>query len=154
MGVKLSFFLALMLILPNFHCLNWQATGNMPQEKMNAIWDYINSNFDFTLTSNAIYYAANYPLESFAEGLSNDLNARFHRAWNVVVVHDGMQNSNSDAILYGYAFREHWFWYNGHPMTDNRYVGFVIWKDYNCNTYITYNPINPLHKAASNYDSS
>jgi hypothetical protein len=46
--------------------------------------------------------------------------------------------TNGDSVLYGYAFRDHWMWYNGFLMDDQHYVSFVIWKDYNCIGWITY----------------
>jgi hypothetical protein len=47
--------------------------------------------------------------------------------------------TNGDSVLYGYAFRDHWMWYNGFLMDDGYYVSFIIWKDYNCITWITHN---------------
>jgi hypothetical protein len=47
----------------------------------------------------------------------------------VVYITDG---TNSDSVVYGYAFRDHWMWYNGFLMNDGYYVSFIIWKDYNC----------------------
>ena len=39
-----------------------------------------------------------------------------------------------DTVLYGYAFRQHWMWYNGYTVagSSGKYYSFVIWKDYNC----------------------
>jgi hypothetical protein len=39
-------------------------------------------------------------------------------------------------VLYGYAFRNHWFWFNGYPVPGADFsYSFIIWKDYNCDTY-------------------
>jgi hypothetical protein len=46
---------------------------------------------------------------------------------------------NADSVLYGYAFRDHWMWYNGLLVDDGQCVSFIIWKDYNCVGWITYN---------------
>jgi hypothetical protein len=136
MGVKLSFFLALMLILPHFHCVNWQGTGTLSYDMLNTIWNYINTNFDPKITSAKIT-AGDITFTNFATGLATQLNKQFDPAWNVVVAHTG-QLSNSDTILYGYAFKDHWLWYNGFKMNDGKYLGFIVWKDYNCQTYISY----------------
>jgi hypothetical protein len=48
-------------------------------------------------------------------------------------------SNNGDSVLYGYAFRDHWMWYNGFLMDDGHYVSFIIWKDYNCITWTTHN---------------
>jgi hypothetical protein len=50
-------------------------------------------------------------------------------------------SNNGDSVLYGYAFRDHWMWYNGFLMDDGHYVSFVIWKDYNCIGWITFNDL-------------
>jgi hypothetical protein len=42
-------------------------------------------------------------------------------------------------VVYGYAFRDHWMWYNGFLMNDGYYVSFIIWKDYNCNGWASIN---------------
>jgi hypothetical protein len=56
----------------------------------------------------------------------------------VVVVYV-TDKSNSDSVVYGYAFRDHWMWYNGYLMDDGKYVSFIIWKDYNCNGWASIN---------------
>ena len=35
----------------------------------------------------------------------------------------------ADAVLYGYAYKGHWFWINDYGV-DRRF--FSVWKDYNC----------------------
>jgi hypothetical protein len=36
----------------------------------------------------------------------------------------------------GYAFRDHWMWFNGYSYL-GRTFSFVIWKDYNCVAWIS-----------------
>lgn len=50
-----------------------------------------------------------------------------------------------DSILYGYAFRYQWMWYNGIPtymLTEPDAVTLIVWKDYNCKgwNYIAQDP--------------
>jgi hypothetical protein len=137
MGVKLSFFLALMLLLPHFHCVNWQSTGTLSYEMLNTIWNYINTNFDPTITYAKIT-SGDITFTNFATGLSTQLNKQFDPAWNVVVAYNADTTANFDTIFYGYGFKDHWLWYNGYKMNDGKYVTFIIWKDYNCQTYISY----------------
>jgi hypothetical protein len=56
----------------------------------------------------------------------------------VVVVYNS-DGISSDSVVYGYAFRDHWMWYNGFLMDDGALVAFIIWKDYNCVTWSTIN---------------
>ena len=39
------------------------------------------------------------------------------------------------ALLYGYAFRRHWFWHNQYKGGEWTYV---IWKDYHCITWVSF----------------
>jgi len=34
-----------------------------------------------------------------------------------------------DGVVDGYAFRDHWLWYNDNDIS---HLSFIIWKDYNC----------------------
>jgi hypothetical protein len=43
----------------------------------------------------------------------------------------------SDTVLYGYAYNDHWYWYNGYKSSGNMYYAIVIWKDYNCQGWKT-----------------
>ena len=64
------------------------------------------------------------------------MNTLWNPAWNVVVVI--LTDNNADTVLYGYAFRDHWMWYNGYLMADGKFVAFIIWKDYNCAKWWSY----------------
>jgi hypothetical protein len=48
-----------------------------------------------------------------------------------VFVFELIGDSTLDAIVVGYAFRDHWMWFNGYSYI-GRTFSFVIWKDYNC----------------------
>jgi hypothetical protein len=68
--------------------------------------------------------------------LSIALNDKFDPFWNVIAGFSSDQ-TNNDLVLYGYAFNNHWFWYNGITVNYSGYIykaGMVIWKDYNCHT--------------------
>jgi hypothetical protein len=136
MGVKLSLFLALMLILPHFHCVNWQGTGTLSYDMLNTIWNYINTNFDPKIAYSKII-AKDLTLTNFVTGLANQLNNQFDPAWNVVLPYS-TSTTSLDTILYGYGFNDHWLWYNGYKMNDGNFVSFIIWKDYNCQTYVSF----------------
>jgi hypothetical protein len=57
----------------------------------------------------------------------------------------------------GYAFRDHWMWFNGYSYL-SRTFNFIIWKDYNCVAWITadnsaifaYPASNPIDILVSN----
>ena len=134
MGKELGFLLVIAMLLQCGSALNWQGTGNMSNSNLTDIWTYINANFKTSWQRSAI---SNGPsVSNFVSGFSTYLNGLWDPAWNVVVVYN-YDGSNSDAVLYGYAFNDHWLWYNGVKMDDNYYVTFIIWKDYNCVKWYT-----------------
>lgn len=142
MGKNLSFiFVLLLLLLGCGNALNWQGTGELTTDNLTTIWSYISTNFhtswkaDLTLGSNV---AGNTTLADFVIGFSSYLNTLWDPAWNVVLAGEAVAGKNQDSVLYGYSFRSHWLWYNGFKMDDNHYFTFVIWKDYNCISWITY----------------
>lgn len=63
--------------------------------------------------------------------LSDDLNNAWDPAWNVVIVY-ATDLGNYDSVLYGYGFNRYRFWSNGHKVSNDGYISFIIWKDYNC----------------------
>jgi hypothetical protein len=69
----------------------------------------------------------------------------------VAYIADG---TNSDSVVYGYAFRDHWMWYNGYVMDDGKYVSFIIWKDYNCITWSTINSNSLTSNLANSFDAT
>lgn len=105
------FFMALMVLLHHpVAALNWQGTGSFDSENFADIWSFINANFKRYSDMNA--------LQTFNLELSNTLNAKWDPAWNIVTMSISITNLEyNDVILYGYAFRQHWLWYNGyeHP---------------------------------------
>jgi hypothetical protein len=69
----------------------------------------------------------------------------------VVYITDG---TNSDSVVYGYAFRDHWMWYNGFLMNDGNYVSFIIWKDYNCIISSTIDSNSLASNLANSFDAT
>lgn len=119
MTVRVSSIVALLFLLGSVSALNWQGGGNIT-DYLDAIWKNLHSHFD----SN---WNLNVGLNTFVAETSDDLNSLYDPFWNVVAsYYNGM---NFDGVLYGYAFRGHWFWING--LGYNHY-SIIIWKDYNC----------------------
>lgn len=123
-----------MAIMLLFHhpvaAVNWQGTGTFEPSNITDIWRYINSNFKDNASSDNI--------QAFSTGLSTNLNNMWDPAWNVVVVKIAtLASAVNDVVLYGYAYKGHWLWYNG--WTDSslpsQQFSFVIWKDYNCKAW-------------------
>lgn len=141
--------IALFCLLDCGHCKNWQAADNMTASNLTEIWDYIDTNFDKTKTKEVVAdLTSDTYLVNFATGMSTYLNGKWGTAWNVVVVYI-TDIVNADTVVYGYAFRNHWMWYNGYTMQDGFFVSFIIWKDYNCDHYYEFNSNIP---PALNYD--
>jgi hypothetical protein len=104
MGLKWTVIVFVATLLSCGGFLNWQGAGNMTQDNLTTIRNKINGlNFNVDPST----YAA------LATTLSNELNALWAPAWNVVFVlyADG---KNFDSLLYGYGFNGHWFWFNGY----------------------------------------
>lgn len=42
-----------------------------------------------------------------------------------------------DTIVYGYAYKYQWMWYNGYTVgpSPTKFYSFIVWKDYNCKTW-------------------
>jgi hypothetical protein len=53
-----------------------------------------------------------------------------------VFVFELVGDTTVDAVVVAYAFRDHWMWFNGYSYI-GRTFSFIIWKDYNCNTWNT-----------------
>lgn len=73
--------------------------------------------------------------DNVAQNISNHLNTIWDPAWNVMIFN---LHYNVDAVVYGYAFRNHWLWFNGvpHPENSSLFMSYIIWKDYNCFNWI------------------
>jgi hypothetical protein len=88
--------------------------------------------------------------------ISDKLNAAWDPAWNVALVstvQDLAFNSTADFrnVVYGYAYNGHWLWYNKynvmkHPVSPGYYAyfSFIIWKDYNCNSWVTHSSYSTI----------
>lgn len=144
--------LVLLLLLSLATAINWQGTGNMSQSDMNIVRGYIYNNFSLAWKYGTVISPGDSTLVNFANRFSTEMNRIFEPAWNIFVVYL-TDKSNSDTVLYGYAFRDHWFWLNGVQMNDGYYVGFVIWKDYNCYAWYSFNP-NSASTPLSSYNTA
>ena len=124
-------FLALLLLHQPVGALNWQGTGEMTNDNLTVIWDYIHTNFKANVDADTI--------QTFNLGLSDNLNALWAPAWNIITVRISRATSYNDVVLYGYAFRNHWMWFNGYtdPSISETMFSFVVWKDYNCKDWKT-----------------
>jgi hypothetical protein len=121
----------------------------MSSSNMTTIWNYVNKNLDRTKPKSELMGRNDGTLKNFAVGFSDYLNELWDAAWNVILVYiaDG---SNSDSVVYGYAFRQHWFWYNGLATKDGHFISLIVWKDFNCVRWFTLN----LDSNASPFTSS
>jgi hypothetical protein len=138
MNFNFSFLVAAALLLACSNALNWQGAGTWGNGNITTINDYINSNFFKFWGMSALVTQDETTLSNFATGFATYLNGQWDPAWNVVVV-VLPDSTNSDSVVYGYAFRDHWMWINGFQMDDGTFVSFIIWKDYNCNGWATIN---------------
>ncbi len=123
-NTKAIFFVLLLSLLGNFSALDWQGYGNMSSSNLTDIWTFVNNNIGYAVT--------NSKHQEFTTNLSNYLNKLWDPAWNVFVIQTTV---SKDTVVYGYAFRDHWMWYNGYVI-NNAFLSFVIWKDYNCQGWI------------------
>ena len=128
MELKWSYALLIVVLLGCGSCLNWMGAGNWTSDNLTVLHNKINSVDPTNLPSSSLTYT---------KSISADLNALWDPAWNVVIIYYNDGN-NYDSVLYGYAFNGHWFWLNGWQLKDGYYVSFIIWKDYNCVNWITY----------------
>ena len=79
----------------------WQGYGNWSASNLTEIWTYINGNIgSHTATSS---------YDAFNIAFSGHLNSLWAPAWNVFVI---KTTATDDAVLYGYAFNNHWMWFN------------------------------------------
>lgn len=120
--IKATIFLGLVLLSLSE---NWQASGNFTAD---------NITFIFSTIDNTLQYIADGDLSSAnrAKNISDTLNDAWHPAWNVFYFSPDYYSE--DSIVYGYAFNGHWFWVNNYKKSQ---IGnFVIWKDYNCHTWM------------------
>jgi hypothetical protein len=104
---------------------NWQGSGNITSDHLTFFWNYINANMSGP--------ASNGLLGPFCELFSTALNSKWDPAWNVAVT---LGNTAMDSVLYGYAYNDHWYWYNGYQ-SGSFYYAIIIWKDYNCEGWQT-----------------
>lgn len=124
---SLSFFLLLSLFLSPLLSNDWQAMGNFTPSNVSYIYTTINDCITRKATSSL-------SISSFPLTISDALNSVWDKAWNVFVTE--LSDYQTDSIVYGYAFRDHWFWLNNYG---SDHLCYVIWKDYNCGQWVTFN---------------
>lgn len=118
-------------------CTNWEYAGNWTTANTTAIDAAITTTIAASPDAAEV---TKYNLGTFARKLSENLETiqNWSQFWNVFVI---MQDTTSDAVVYGYAFNKHWLWKNNVQFTGlspafempvGKHVGLVIWKDYNC----------------------
>jgi hypothetical protein len=127
----LASFLILLCLLGGVRCVQWQAASNISAANHTLIWSTIQSGLT-TYVPNA---ASSTDHTDLAKYISDTLNNAWDPAWNVFVF-ELVGDPNLDAIVVGYAFRDHWMWFNGYSYL-GRTFNFIIWKDYNCVAWIT-----------------
>jgi hypothetical protein len=138
MGLKWTVLFFVGALLSCGSCLDWQGAGNMTQDNLTIIRTKISA-LDLA--------AQNKDFAPFATTLSTELNNLWAPAWNVAIVTSDDGN-NYDAVMVGYGFNGHWFWFNGMRINSG-YVSFIIWKDFNCVRWITFNPSDPNYQFSS-----
>lgn len=126
-NTKFSFLLTLLLLSHTVTSLNWQGAGTVNNTVISRIWDHINANLTTALTGTQ----SDAQTDAFVKALSDEMNLLWSPAWNVVLVKG---NKGYDTILYGYAYKDQWMWFNGipHPTTSTLDLCIIVWKDYNC----------------------
>jgi hypothetical protein len=126
----LLFVATLLTLLVAANGEGWQGAGNWTSSNLTDIWTFIHANyFDLPPKGGSINFDQTTAVEKFV----TYLNGLWDSSWNVVVL-DTI--ASSDAVLYGYAFNGHWYWFNGY-VSGSYVFGFVIWKDFKCGGYQT-----------------
>jgi hypothetical protein len=119
-------FLVVVCLLGGVRCVQWQAAANISAANHTLIWSTINAGLT-TYVPNA---GSSTGHSDLAQYISDSLNAAYDPAWNVFVF-ELVGDPTLDAVVVGYAFRDHWMWFNGYSYL-GRTFSFIIWKDYNC----------------------
>lgn len=123
--------IAILLLIVGTVQLDWQARGNWSQSNITDMWIYIDSNLPT---------ASDY--DAFVQDFSKFLNDKWDPAWNVYVAMNTI--NTDDTVFYGYAYRDHWLWYNGLTYDNQNYFALIIWKDYNCKDWVTVNSYSDI----------
>ena len=122
---RLTVLLIFILLSDSLLAFYWQGMGSgMNNTVISEIWNGITPKLNTAFSTNT-----NAGFQAFAKEISDRLNSRWDPAWNVVIARSRAQY---DVILYGYAFRNQWMWYNGVPNSRGNFAALIVWKDYNC----------------------
>jgi hypothetical protein len=127
----LASFLILLCLLGGVRCVQWQAAANISAANHTLIWSTIQSG----LTTYVPDSFSGTDHTDLAKYISDTLNNVWDPAWNVFVF-ELVGDPTVDSIVVGYAFRDHWMWFNGYSY-QGRTFSFIIWKDYNCVAWIS-----------------
>jgi hypothetical protein len=124
-------FLVVVCLLGGVRCVQWQAAANISAANHTLIWSTIQSG----LTTYVPDSFSGTDHTDLAKYISDTLNTAWDPAWNVFVF-ELVGDPTTDAVVVGYAFRDHWMWFNGYSY-QGRTFSFIIWKDYNCIAWIS-----------------
>lgn len=91
------------LLLLSVTCVSWQGAGNFTDSNFTDIKNIL-SGVSTKLGLEKI--------DSWAKIISDELNARWDPAWNVIVTK--LQDKISNGVVFGYAYNGHWLWYNNY----------------------------------------
>ena len=98
---KSGFSVLFLIFLISTRQVAWQGYGNWSSANLTEIWTFINGNIgSHTATSS---------YDTFNTALSDHLNTLWAPAWNVFTI---KSTAAYDTVLYGYAFNNHWMWFN------------------------------------------
>lgn len=127
-GLLITFLLATAV-----NSVNWQGSGTINSTVISKVWAHINANLSSAITLSGSQMSNN-PKKVFCKTLSDEMNALWDPAWNVLLISGEV---GYDTILYGYAFRNQWMWHNGITIPGYAFVEYaiIVWKDYNCQTW-------------------
>lgn len=119
---------------------SWQSYGNFTDDNITFIRSILPgpiAAFDADNTNSQIGIRS-------AKNISDTLNAKWDPAWNVIIVQASMGVGRMKTVLYGYAFRGHWLWFNDYTNT----ATVIIWKDYNCDLWADVDQYNVGYSSA------
>lgn len=136
-----KFLLVLALIaLGSFQA--WEAMGNMT-DYVEGVRGYIDIALAKVKVSKVYMNGATYVL-------ANSLNAKWDSYWNTAIFQKIDTNPALNAVVYGYAFRDHWLWFNSYAGTK---YSFIVWKDYNGNVTDSFCSMTTTYYINTNFDA-
>jgi hypothetical protein len=113
---KLIAFVCLLQACLSVSAPSWQSYGNFTSDNLTLIQGKLDLGFA-ALASGTITEAG------FVRNISDELNKEWDPAWNVMLLSNYNEQTTPDGadgnldfsqVLYGYAFRHHWLWFNNY----------------------------------------